>query len=604
MAEAVSRAAGKLEAAVTRFGLARAIRGARAVDVGASTGGFTQTLLGHGAAHVVAIDVGHGQLVPALQKDARVTSMEGVDWKRLSLNEAAGPFDFFTVDVSFVAARNMLRGLAFRLRPGAEGVVLVKPQFELADKQVRGGRVDDENLRRAALDKVTKKAETLGFTVVAHADSPVAGGSGTIEILAHLRFAGRPALLPAEGESRGHKPKPARAAKGARLDRLTWFAVVAPGLEEVARRELAALPEATDVCAVDGGVEWRGPPSAGARANLWARTVTRVLVRVGDVDAREFGKLRRGLARLPWAPFVPAGATIAVRATASKCRLYHTGAIAESIVLGLGDAVRDVSAAPKAKPDEDGEEPVTADAPTTTIYVRGVGDRFTFSVDASGELLHRRGARTEVGAAPLRETLAAGVLALADWSPSEALVDPMCGAGTIPIEAASSALDRAPGLDRAFATARWPLFADHPELERALLDDARGRAAAPRATIIVAGSDRDPKLIESARRNAARARVDAQISFTCADLADARAPAATGLVVVNPPYGRRLGDPRRIDRAYRDLGRVLRARFAGWRAAVLVPARTPPAALGLPVTARFPLTNGGLRVALVVCRVT
>jgi putative N6-adenine-specific DNA methylase len=603
VAEAVSRAAGKLEAAVARFGLSRAIRGARAVDVGASTGGFTQTLLGHGAAHVVAIDVGHGQLVEALRGDARVTSMEGVDWKRLSLNEAPGPFDFFTVDVSFVAARNMLRGLAFRLRPGAEGVVLVKPQFELADKQVRGGRVDDENLRRAALDKVTTKAETLGFTVVAHADSPVAGGSGTIEILAHLRFGGRPALLPAEGESRGHKPKPPRAAKGARTGRLTWFAVVAPGLEEVARRELAALPEATDVRGVDGGVEWRGPPSSGVRANLWSRTVTRVLVRVGDVDAREFGKLRRGLARLPWAPFVPAGATIAVRATASKCRLYHTGAIAESVVLGLGDVVRDVSAAPKAKPDDDGEEAVSADAPTTTVYVRGVGDRFTFSVDASGELLHRRGARTEIGAAPLRETLAAGVLALADWSPAEALCDPMCGSGTIPIEGASWALDRAPGLDRAFATARWPLYADRPELERALLEDARARAAAPRAAIVVAGSDRDPKVVESARRNAARAGIGAHVAFTCADLADARAPAPTGLVVVNPPYGRRLGDPRRIDRAYRDLGRALRARFAGWRAAVLVPARTPPAALGLPVTARFPLTNGGLRVALVVCRV-
>src|SRR4051812_1468075 len=108
MMNAVSRAAGKLEAALERFGLD--VAGARAVDVGASTGGFTQTLLRRGAAHVVAIDVGHGQLVPELRADARVTSMEGVDWKRLSLSEASGPFDFFTVDVSFVAARNMLRG--------------------------------------------------------------------------------------------------------------------------------------------------------------------------------------------------------------------------------------------------------------------------------------------------------------------------------------------------------------------------------------------------------------------------------------------------------------------------------------------------------------
>jgi putative N6-adenine-specific DNA methylase len=604
MAKAVSRAAGKLGAALERFGLAPAIAGARAVDVGASTGGFTETLLGHGAAHVVAVDVGHGQLAAPLRADARVTSMEGVDWKRLSLHEAPGPFDFFTVDVSFVAARNMLRGLAFRLRPGAQGVVLVKPQFELADRQVRSGRVDDQNLRRAALEKVTTKAASLGFEVVAHADSPVAGGSGTIEILAHLRFRGRPASLPAEGERRGSTKKVARTATP---ETLTWFAVVAPGLEEPARREIAALPEAADVRVVEGGVEWRGPPAVGARANLWLRVATRVLARVGDVEAREFGKLRRGLARLRWAPFVPAGATLAVRASTTRCRLYHTGAIAEQVLLGLGDAVGEVRAAPKAAARDDNEDHLDVpapDAPTTTVYVRGVGDRFTFSVDASGELLHKRGARTEIGAAPLRETLAAGVLALAEWSPAEALCDPMCGAGTIPIEAALIAAASAPGLERAFATTRWPLFAARPELERALVDEARARVTPPPSPLVITGSDRDPKLVESARRNAARAGVSELVTFSCADLADARAPAPAGLVVVNPPYGRRLGDVRRIDRAYRDLGRTLRARFSDWRAAVLVPARTPPNALGLPVTARFPLVNGGLRVALVVCRIT
>jgi putative N6-adenine-specific DNA methylase len=618
MAKAVSRAAGKLEAALARFGLAPAVAGARAVDVGASTGGFTETLLRHGAAHVVAVDVGHGQLAAPLRADARVTSMEGVDWKRLSLNEAPGPFDFFSVDVSFVAARNMLRGLAFRLRPGAQGVVLVKPQFELADRQVRGGRVDDENLRRAALEKVAAKAASLGFELVGHADSPVAGGSGTIEILAHLRFAGRPASLPAEGESRGEgaaKPRSpvgragsrTKGARAAAPELLTWFAVVAPGLEEAARREIAALPDAADVRLVEGGVEWLGPPSTGLRANIWLRVATRVLARVGEVEAREFGRLRRGLARLGWAPFVPAGASVAVRASATKCRLYHTGAIAEQVLLGLGDAVGEVRAAPKASArddvDTDDETTEAGGAPTTTVYVRGVSDRFTLSVDASGELLHKRGARTEVGAAPLRETLAAGVLALAEWTPAEPLCDPMCGAGTIPIEAALMAASRAPGLSRAFATARWPLFAARPELERALVDEARAGAASPPSPAVITGSDRDARLVESARRNAERAGVSDLVAFTCADLDAARAPAPTGLVVVNPPYGRRLGDPKRIDRAYRDLGRALRARFAGWRAAVLVPARTPPAALGLPVTARVPLVNGGLRVALVVCRV-
>src|SRR3954447_5171473 len=171
---AVSRAGGKLEAAIARFGLGGALRGARAVDVGASTGGFTEALLAHGAASVLAIDVGHGQLHPALGADSRVTSLEGVDWRKLSLNEAAGPFDAFTVDVSFVAARNMLRGLAFRLRPGAEGVGLVKPQFELPDRLVRGGDVTDPALRARALATFQAKAEALGFRLLGSFDSPVA----------------------------------------------------------------------------------------------------------------------------------------------------------------------------------------------------------------------------------------------------------------------------------------------------------------------------------------------------------------------------------------------------------------------------------------------
>ena len=291
-----------------RFGLAGAVRGAQAIDVGASTGGFTETLLAHGARHVVALDVGHGQMHPSLRDDPRVTSMEGVDFKRLSLTVAEGPFDFFAVDVSFVAARNMLRALAFRLRPGAQGVVLVKPQFELPDRQVKAAGVNDPALRQSAVEAVRRRAEGLGFALVAQADSPVAGASGTIEVLAHLSFAGRPTSLPQPGEKIPHAPraKPhAGKATGAPRN-LRWFAVVAPGLEEVAEREVAALADARDVVALPGGVEWTGPPVSGFRANLWLRIATRVLARVGDVESREFAKLRRRAAGLPWASFVPA----------------------------------------------------------------------------------------------------------------------------------------------------------------------------------------------------------------------------------------------------------------------------------------------------------
>src|SRR5438309_194015 len=126
-----------------------------------------EALLRHGAVQVTAVDVGKGQLHPSLRADKRVENLEGVHWKTLPLTTAPGPYDFFTVDVSFIAARNMLRGLAFRLRPGAEGVVLVKPQFEVADKRVRRGDVSDPNLRRDAVEEVRKKGAALGFKLVA-----------------------------------------------------------------------------------------------------------------------------------------------------------------------------------------------------------------------------------------------------------------------------------------------------------------------------------------------------------------------------------------------------------------------------------------------------
>jgi putative N6-adenine-specific DNA methylase len=586
----VSRAGGKLEAAIERFGLAPAIAGARAIDVGASTGGFTQALLARGAASVLAVDVGHGQLHASLRADPRVTSLEGVDWRRLSLGVAEGPFDFFTVDVSFVAARNMLRALAFRLRAGAEGVVLVKPQFELPDRLVKAGAAEPARLREAALAKVRERAQGLGFDVVEYFDSPVAGGSGTVELLAHLRFGGRPDTLPRPGE-RKRAAEPAAAASASVPPTLRWFAVVAPGLEEAARDEIATLPGVSAIATETGGVAWTGPAASGYRANLWSRVTTRVLARVGEVEAREFGKLRRRAGKLPWRTFVPRGASVAARASASHCRLYHTGALAEAAVLAVADAVPGARAAAKG---EDAD---------LTLLVRGVDDRFTFSADASGEILHRRGARVETGEAPLRETLAAGLLALAGWKPWTPLVDPMCGAGTIVIEAAMQAMGRAPGAERAFAMERWPLATDRDVA--ATLHALRAEARAgmifvgdtPDAPIV--GSDRDARTIESARRNAERAGVAGRLTLTCRDADAARPPAATGLVITNPPYGRRLGDPRAAARGYRDLGRLLRAHFRGWRAAVVTPAkREAERQLGLRDGSRFPLRNGGLPIVL------
>jgi putative N6-adenine-specific DNA methylase len=582
----VGRGGLKLEAAITSFALDGKIRGARCLDIGASTGGFTEAMLAHGAAHVTAVDVGRAQLHPSLAKDARVTSLEGVHWKTLSLDVAPGPYDFFSVDVSFIAARNMLRGLAFRLRPGAEGVVLVKPQFEVADSRVRGGDVSDPNLRRDAIDKVRQKGEALGFTMLQQLDSPVAGESGTVEILAHLRFNGRSAALPQPGEKKPASGKAPKARKPSLLpDELQLFAVAAPGVEAVLAREAAALPGARDVKAVPGGVELRGPLELVYRANLCLRTATRVLVRVGEVEAREFAQLRHRVAGLGWEHFVDGTRPVHVSAAQSGSRLYHTGALAENLEAALGDRL-------KTKIVDAADE---AEAHAQKILLRGVRDRWTLSVDSSGELLHKRGWREETAHAPLRETLAAALLLLAEWDPGTPLVDPMCGAGTLPLEAATLALRSAPGLMRRFAFQSWPGYA--PATWEKLTAEARAQQL-PAAPARIVGSDRSPAAIAAASRNAARAGLTREVTLLQAELEELSPPPGHGLVIMNPPYGRRVGDPRQLRKLYANIGRVLRARFAGWRAAILVADARLIEAVGGKMKKEHALVNGGLRVRL------
>jgi 23S rRNA (cytidine1920-2'-O)/16S rRNA (cytidine1409-2'-O)-methyltransferase len=207
----VGRGGLKLEAALGQLGGREAIENAEAIDVGASTGGFTECLLKHGALKVTALEVGHSQLHEKLKSDPRVINLEKTNFKTVSLRVAPGPFDYFVVDVSFVAARTMLRPLAFRLKPGAEGVILVKPQFELSEGYVQDGLVKAEGLRTWALNRVKKKAEALGFKLLGSADSPVELESGTVEILTRWRFMGKTQLLtdPAAAHKAKSHPRPA-----------------------------------------------------------------------------------------------------------------------------------------------------------------------------------------------------------------------------------------------------------------------------------------------------------------------------------------------------------------------------------------------------------
>ncbi len=332
-------------------------------------------------------------------------------------------------------------------------------------------------------------------------------------------------------------------------------------------REVGALGLAA--AAEPGGVAFAGDVTALYRANLWLRAATRVLVRVGDVEARDFARLRRRAAALPWEAF-PRGPRVDVTVTARRSRLFHTGAVAERIAGAIADRL--------GAPGPDASE--------LHLVVRGQDDVFTISADSSGDLLHRRGYRTEDAGAPLRETLAAGLLALCGWDGTRPLHDPTCGSGTIPIEAALLAAGRAPGLLRTFACESWP--GARPDVFAALRAEAAG--GAPRASI--GGSDLDPLAVAAAARNADRAGVSAWVSLAAGDVAALRLPAGPGLVLANPPYGRRL---RAAGAVYRALGRLARA--AGWDLGVLAADESLARLAGRPAE-RIALVNGGVRVAL------
>jgi putative N6-adenine-specific DNA methylase len=354
------------------------------------------------------------------------------------------------------------------------------------------------------------------------------------------------------------------------------FAIVSPGLEKVAADELSHVGVAGVRC-VHGGVTFRETLAGAARVNLWSRTATRILLRVGAFDAPGRRELAARAARLPLEPFVAPGAAVRIQASSTRSRLYHTGLITEVLHEALG-------------------RPETKDKDAPLLSVRIERDRCTVSVDTSGELLHKRGYRTDVAPASLRETLAAGMLLLCRFDGAEPFLDPMCGAGTLAIEAGLIATGHAPGLDRRFALEDFPGF-DGAVLDQ-LRTEARQKVTPQRCPI--AASDIHAGALASARRNAARAGLH-DIAFERADVSRRSTPAASGLLLANPPYGKRIGDAegaRSADAALEALGSALAGSLPLWRAGVLLPAKSrwKPARS---VASEHTLDNGGIPVRLV-----
>jgi 23S rRNA G2445 N2-methylase RlmL len=334
---------------------------------------------------------------------------------------------------------------------------------------------------------------------------------------------------------------------------LLFFATAAKGTEPALRDELREL-RLKGVRADRGGVHFEGDIGDAARACLWARVAVRVLLEVGTFEANDADALYAGTRAIDFGPWMTPRTTLAVRATCRSSHLTHSQFVAQKTKDAIVDGLR----------DRFGERPdVDLDDPDVGITVHLARNEARLYLDVGGGSLHERGWRGRGGEAPLRETLAAAVLRLSGWDRESPLVDPMCGAGTIAIEAAAWSRRIAPGLSRArFGFERW---ASHDDGERTAMRDLRerARAASLREGPPVRASDIDGLAVERTRANARGAGVDLVIEQR--NVRDLEPTAPSGFVVTNPPYGERLEHDEAL---YADLARAL-SRMHGHTAALL-----------------------------------
>jgi putative N6-adenine-specific DNA methylase len=345
--------------------------------------------------------------------------------------------------------------------------------------------------------------------------------------------------------------------------------------------ELASLDIAAT--AVPGGVAFAGGWESCYRANLWSRVASRILWRVAEFDYRNEQDLYAAVHAIDWTRYFRVERTLRVNVTAQKSPLKSL----EFATLRIKDAVCDRFR------DALGKRPSIDRAnPDVRVHAFLESARATLYLDTSGEPLFKRGWRAGAAEAPLRENLAAGIIMLTGWQPGDALLDPMCGGGTFLVEAAAMARGRPPGAKRRFGFEKLAAF-DAALWER-VRQEPRGSEQAP----AIYGSDTDPKALNATRRNLAEAGVERWVTLERADVLERTAPAASGVMVMNPPYGERIGTPEELARFYPLLGDALKKHFAGWRCYVFTADLRLPKLIRLTPSRRIPLWNGALECRL------
>ncbi len=367
--------------------------------------------------------------------------------------------------------------------------------------------------------------------------------------------------------------------------KLRFFAPCPQGLEGVLEQELHDLgvPMTTKT---EGGISFLAPWATMYWVNLKSHIASRVLWEVGQAPYLSDDDVYRAAYSLPWPDWFTSSQTIKVKVSARRCPLTSL----DFITLRIKDAVCDKFMAVRHKrPDVDTKHP--------NIKIDAFFDEstVTFYLDTSGDPLFKRGHRVLSVEAPLRENLAAGLLRLAGWTPNEVLLDPMCGSGTIPLEAALMGRTIAPGQSRSFGFER--LIVHDPKRWGHLREASRIKQLATVPAAIYA-SDWDPAAVKIAQRIFQGAGVGIDIRLRQSDVLDLEPPAERGVIIINPPYGVRLSKPEELDHFYPKLGDWLKQRFSGWRAYIFTGDLRVPKLIGLAPSKRIPLFNGPLECRL------
>ncbi|WP_035318613.1 THUMP domain-containing class I SAM-dependent RNA methyltransferase [Brevibacillus laterosporus] len=359
------------------------------------------------------------------------------------------------------------------------------------------------------------------------------------------------------------------------------IATAAFGLEAVVAEEVRGMGY-ENVTVENGKVMFRADISDIPRTNLWLRTADRIRLKIGEFKATSFDELFEKTKALPWSDFIPENGHFPVEGKSVKSELFSVSDCQAIVKKAVVESLKGTYHTSWF--NEDG--------PTFKIEVALLKDIATLTIDTSGAGLHKRGYRDWIGAAPIKETMAASLIMLSRWKPDRVLIDPFCGSGTIPIEAAMIGRNIAPGMNREFVSENWPF------IPRTTWRQARAEThdlAQYDRQLEIIGTDIDEEVIKIARRNAEEAGIDDTIHFQRMDMRDLSSKKKYGYLICNPPYGERLSDYRTVERLYRDMGQVF-SKLDTWSSYVITSDENFESYFGKKASKKRKLFNGNMRV--------